>query len=97
MTIQGVYTGEAETYRSFPGFERPYETEFDRDRNFRVTLPVEKKADALYIDLLDFFTPEEAEDFKRYAGYVNDYLVLKDGCLNHRDINLFTRKLLKKI
>ena len=106
LTVSGCYTGEAFTYRGFSTMDKPYETVFDKERNFKVTIPVNKEANAVYVNLLDFFGYSDGQDgkdpvpqeLKECAGFVNDFLILKtDKEVNTRDINLFVKKLLEKI
>ena len=78
-----------------------------RDAGFRLVVldgfvgqvyavPVNKEADAIYVNLLDFFS--DTADFKAYSGYVNGYLVLKEGkACEHCQVNHFVRRLLERI
>ena len=106
LTVKGSYTGDAFTYHGFSTMERPYETIFTKDREFKVVIPVMREADSVYVNLLDFFRcgPDDEgmdpvpQDLKDCAGFVNDFLVLKAGDdVNYRDINIFLKKLLEKI
>ena len=95
ITINGTYSGEPFVYKSFSDIDKPWEAEFGRDRTFSVTCPVSFRSDAIFINLLDFFS--ETEDFRAYRGFVNDYLILKNGKeYYYRDINHFAFRLLEK-
>ena len=96
LTVEGCYSGEPVSYHGFSNYEHPFETVFTKERTFKVTLPLLREGEGSYVNLLDYF--DDTEDFKGCAGYVNDYLILSDGKdLNQRDINIFLKKLLKKI
>ena len=86
--------------------KRPYETIFTKDRTFKVMIPVNKEADSVYLNLLDFFRPDPEnidqdtipQDLRDCAGFVNGFLILRNGKdLNVREINIFVKKLLEKI
>ena len=95
MTVSGTYTGEAFVYRSFSGIDRIWDAEYDKDRTFKISFPLQKIENQIYINLLDFFS--ETDDFRAYGGYINDYLILKeDNEYNFRDINHFVKRLLEK-
>ena len=65
-------------------------------RTFRISCPVSFDSNAIFINLLDFF--DETDDFKAYSGFVNNYLILKNGKeYYYRDINRFVFCLLEKI
>ena len=96
LAVTGSYTGEPFVYKSFSDMDKPWEAEFDRDRTFRVSCPVSFDSNAIFINLLDFF--DETDDFKAYRGFVNNYLILKNGKeYYYRDINRFVFCLLEKI
>ena len=96
LQIKGNYSGSPLVYKGFPTMEAPWETEFKSDGSFLLTLPLSKDADALYVNLFDYFS--DTRDFWGMTGYVNDYLILKNGKEpNIRDINLFSRAILKKL
>ncbi|MBR6472322.1 MAG: ribonuclease H-like domain-containing protein [Firmicutes bacterium] len=96
LVITGEYSGEPEVYMGFSNMERPYEVEMSRDRSFKITLPLLKKSGAYYVNLTDLF--DATDDLSDCAGYVNDFLILKEGKeLNCREINLLCKKLVKKI
>jgi uncharacterized protein YprB with RNaseH-like and TPR domain len=96
LIIKGSYFGEPIAYKGFSTMETPWESEFKADGSFTLTLPLLKDADALYVNLFDYF--QDTQEFWGMAGYVNDYLILKNGKeINTRDMNLFSRAILRKL
>ena len=96
LVIKGTYTGEPLMYKGFSTMESLWEMELKANGTFTLSLPLMKDSNALYVNLLDYFI--DTSRFWGMSGYVNDYLILKNGKeINTRDVNLFARAILQKL